>query len=195
MKTFLLTFLFMIGLTVVHGQEKMQFSILGGYEHFKNEAQNKTTGYGIGCEFKYYLLKTLYAVGNFHTGIKSEFLPRTAIAEVGEIDFSMRWKTYEYKGGIGIGNDLYCKKAHKIYVQSTFGLSKTKQSVPQIENYRPSVQMCNENIHFLKYALSASLGYNYRIGKSYIVGLDYTGWWIIGAAYRSTCNVKIGFIF
>ena len=50
MKTFLLTFLFMIGLTVVHGQEKMQFSILGGYEHFKNEAQNKTTGYGIGCE-------------------------------------------------------------------------------------------------------------------------------------------------
>ena len=52
MKTFLLTFLFMIGLTVVHGQEKMQFSILGGYEHFKNEAQNKTTGYGIGCEFK-----------------------------------------------------------------------------------------------------------------------------------------------
>ena len=26
MKTFLLTFLFMIGLTVVHGQEKMQFS-------------------------------------------------------------------------------------------------------------------------------------------------------------------------
>jgi hypothetical protein len=114
MKTFLLTFLFMIGLTVVHGQEKMQFSILGGYEHFKNEAQNKTTGYGIGCEFKYYLLKTLYAVGNFHTGINSEFLPRTAIAEVGEIDFSMRWKTYEYKGGIGIGNDLYCKKAHKI---------------------------------------------------------------------------------
>lgn len=87
MKTFLLTFLFMIGLTVVHGQEKMQFSILGGYEHFKNEAQNKTTGYGIGCEFKYYLLKTLYAVGNFHTGINSEFLPRTAIAEVGEIDF------------------------------------------------------------------------------------------------------------
>lgn len=83
---------------------------LGGYEHFKNEAQNKTTGYGIGCEFKYYLLKTLYAVGNFHTGINSEFLPRTAIAEVGEIDFSMRWKTYEYKGGIGIGNDLYCKK-------------------------------------------------------------------------------------
>lgn len=88
----------------------MQFSILGGYEHFKNEAQNKTTGYGIGCEFKYYLLKTLYAVGNFHTGINSEFLPRTAIAEVGEVDFSMRWKTYEYKGGIGIGNDLYCKK-------------------------------------------------------------------------------------
>ena len=138
MKTFLLTFLFMIGLTVVHGQEKMQFSILGGYEHFKNEAQNKTTGYGIGCEFKYYLLKTLYAVGNFHTGINSEFLPRTAIAEVGEVDFSMRWKTYEYKGGIGIGNDLYCKKAHKIYVQSTFGLSKTKQSVPQIEKGLPA---------------------------------------------------------
>ena len=87
----------MIGLTVVHGQEKMQFSILGGYEHFKNEAQNKTTGYGIGCEFKYYLLKTLYAVGNFHTGINSEFLPRTAIAEVGEVDFPMRWKTYTVK--------------------------------------------------------------------------------------------------
>ena len=87
MKTFLLTFLFMIGLTVVHGQEKMQFSILGGYEHFKNEAQNKTTGYGIGCEFKYYLLKTLYAVGNFHTGINSEFLLEQLLQKLGKLIF------------------------------------------------------------------------------------------------------------
>jgi len=85
MKKLLLTTLLIFGTAIVHGQDKMQFSIIGGYEHFKKEnPHNQTARYGLGCEFKYYFYNRLYALANFHAGIYNEFTPRTAMAEVGE---------------------------------------------------------------------------------------------------------------
>ena len=50
MKKLLLTTLLIFGTAIVHGQDKMQFSIIGGYEHFKKEnPHNQTAGYGLGC--------------------------------------------------------------------------------------------------------------------------------------------------
>ncbi|MCS2894896.1 hypothetical protein NXW46_00775 [Bacteroides fragilis] len=37
MKKLLLTTLLIFGTAIVHGQDKMQFSIIGGYEHFKKK--------------------------------------------------------------------------------------------------------------------------------------------------------------
>ena len=86
MKKLLLTTLLIFGTAIVHGQDKMQFSIIGGCEHFKKEnPHNQTAGYGLGCEFKYYFYNRLYALANFHAGIYNEFTPRTAMAEVGEV--------------------------------------------------------------------------------------------------------------
>ena len=59
----------------------------------KENPHNQTAGYGLGCEFKYYFYNRLYALANFHAGIYNEFTPRTAMAEVGEVDFSMHWRT------------------------------------------------------------------------------------------------------
>ena len=54
MKKLLLTTLLIFGTAIVHGQDKMQFSIIGGYEHFKKEnPHNQTARYGLGCEIKY----------------------------------------------------------------------------------------------------------------------------------------------
>ena len=123
MKKLLLTTLLIFGTAIVHGQDKMQFSIIGGYEHFKKEnPHNQTAGYGLGCEFKYYFYNRLYALANFHAGIYNEFTPRTAMAEIGEVDFSMHWRTREYKGGAGMGIDLLKTQRHNIYTQATFGL-------------------------------------------------------------------------
>ena len=196
MKKLLLTTLLIFGTAIVHGQDKMQFSIIGGYEHFKKEnPHNQTAGYGLGCEFKYYFYNRLYALANFHAGIYNEFTPRTAMAEIGEVDFSMHWRTREYKGGAGMGIDLLKTQRHNIYTQATFGLAKLKQSVPVIHSYRPTVEMGTKNTYLLRYATSISIGYDYQVSKSFSIGLNYTGWWVADVAYRNTLNAKIGYNF
>lgn len=195
MKKLFFIILFIIGFQSVKGQEKIQFTILGGYEHFSNDSFNKTAGYGFGYEFKYSFYKEIYAVTNFHLGIYNDFIPRTAIADIGEVDFSMQWKVREYKIGAGLGINLLKIKKHKIYTQATLGISKLKQTEPVVYSYKPTVKVGVNNKHYLKYSMSASVGYDYRISKSIGIGLDYTGWWIHGIAYRNTCNAKINFFF
>ncbi|WP_195643099.1 hypothetical protein [Bacteroides ovatus] len=195
MKNILFAALFTIGIIPVQGQEKIQFSFTGGYEHFKVNHFNKLSGYGLGCEFKFHFYKRFYMVANFHMGINNEFMPRTAIQGIGEVDFSMHWRIREYKTGIGLGANLINFKKHKIYTQATFGLSKLKQSEPNVYSYRPTIEIGTKNEYYLKYSTSISSGYDYRISKLICIGMDYTGWWLVGLAYRNTLNAKISFFF
>lgn len=195
MRKLVLLMMCIISVVTSSAQEKMQLSLSGGYEHFDNDDIASDGGYGIGLEFKYPLCKNLYAVADFHTGINRDFKPRIAIAEVGEIDFSMRWKTNEYKAGIGLGINILEYKKSKIYTQATLGLSKIKYSYPVVTEYRPNVSIENRNNDFFKFASSVSFGYDYRIYKSFLIGIDYTGWWLIDYKYRHTCNAKIGIVF
>lgn len=195
MKKLVLIILCVVGMYTVQGQEKMQFTFLGGYEHFKSDSFNKTAGYGFGYDFKYYFYNKIYAVTNFHLGIYNDFIPRTAASDIGDVDFSMHWKVREYKIGAGLGVDLLRLNEHKIYTQTTLGLSKIKQTEPIVYSYHPTVEVGVSNKYDLRYSMSASLGYDYRINKSIGIGLDYTGWWIYGIAYRSTCNAIVSFFF
>lgn len=194
MKQIILIILFTTSITNSFAQERMQFSILGGYEHMDNEDIASNAGYGIGAEFKYLFYKRLYTVANFHMGTNKDFKSRTAIAEQGEVDFSMRWKTNEYKVGIGLGVNILKQNKNNIYIQTTLGISHIKYSHPNITEHNPDVTIVNQNHNFLKYTTSISIGYNYKINKRFFVGLDYTGWWLIDYKYRHTCNTKIGVI-
>ena len=68
-------------------------------------------------------------------------------------------------------------------------------SVPVIHSYRPTVEMGTKNTYLLRYATSISIGYDYRVSKSFSIGLNYTGWWVADVAYRNTLNAKIGYNF
>lgn len=195
MKKVMLLTLIIIGITSSSAQEKIQLFLVGGYEHCDNDDIASNAGYGIGLEFRYQLYKKLYAVANFHTGISKDFKSRTAIAEFQEVDFSMQWKTQEYKAGIGLGVNILEIKNNYISTQATFGLSKVKYSFPIVAEYSPNVKIENRNNIFFKCASSVSLGYNYKISKYLFVGIDYTGWWLINFKYRHTCNAKIGISF
>lgn len=194
MRRAILIMLFVTSMTSSFAQERIRFSVLGGYEHMVNEDIASDAGYGIGTEFKYSFYKRLYAVANFHMGVNKDFKPRTAISEQGEVDFSMHWKTYEYKAGIGLGANLLDYQRSNIYVQTTFGLSRVKYSYPTVTEYSPEVAIENREHNFFKYATSVSMGYNYNISKNFFIGLDYTGWWLVNYNYRHTCNAKIGVI-
>ena len=94
-----------------------------------------------------------------------------------------------------MGIDLLKTQRHNIYTQATFGLAKLNQSVPVIHSYRPTVEMGTKNTYLLRYAPSISIGYDYRVSKSFSIGLNYTGWWVADVAYRNTLNAKIGYNF
>lgn len=195
MRQVMLLILFIASIASSSAQEKMQFSFLGGYEHINNNDIASNSGYGIGLEFKYLFYKKLYAVTNFHTGVSRDFKPRAAIAEKGDVDFSMRWKTNEYKAGLGLGINLLENSQNNIYTHITFGFSKVKYCYPIVTEYSPDVIIENKSNNFFKCTSSISVGYNYKIYKSFFIGLDYTGWWLIDYKYRHTCNAKIGVSF
>lgn len=148
MRRAILIMLFVTSMTSSFAQERIRFSVLGGYEHMDNEDIASDAGYGIGTEFKYSFYKRLYAVANFHMGVNKDFKPRTAISEQGEVDFSMHWKTYEYKAGIGLGANLLDYQRSNIYVQTTFGLSRVKYSYPTVTEYSPEVAIENREHNF-----------------------------------------------
>lgn len=176
-------------------QEKIQFSLLGGYEQINNDDIASNNGFGTGAEIKYSFYKKIYAVVNFHMGICKDTKPRTAFSENGEVDFSMKWKTNEYKTGIGFGINILEYDKNELYLQATYGFSRMKYSYPIVTEYRPEVIIRNNNYTFFKSATSISMGYNYKICKHFFTGIDYTGWWIINYKFRHTCNIKIGIIF
>ena len=191
MKRQILIFLCIWGVMRVFAQEGSSlFSVIGGYENFPDMV-NKN-GYNVGVEFKHYVHKSIFFVAHFHAGINGkDFVVQ--FEQDGGSDHSLQNKVRDYMMGLGLGADVLQKERHRVYVQGTVGLgnSMKRQELPDIMN-APATLMREENV--TRYALAASVGYDYRLNRWLSVGVNYTGYYI-GYDYKHTANMKLGVWF
>lgn len=169
-----------------------QFSIVAGYEHFPElKARN---GYNIGTEFKHYVHNRFYVVANFHAGINDgskhvEYTNRDV-----DYKFDLYNSVRDYMVGFGLGADVMHIKRHKIYLQCTAGLGSSEVSEDYITSiYFTDMVQTNEQ-KAVRFAVSASAGYEYQLTDWLAIGANYTAWQI-GYEMKNSANIKLGITF
>lgn len=171
-----------------------QFSIFGGYEHFPEMHVGK--GYNVGIEYKHYMNKRFYAVANFHSGVNDGSEKAVYTNKGIDYNFDLHNSVRDYMLGFGIGVDLMHINRHKIYIQGTAGIGSSSVSKDGISTSPTGaydiVKTHEENS--VRFAVSASAGYDYQLTDWLSVGVNYTGWQI-GYDYKNSVNAKLGFTF
>ena len=163
------------------------FSFQGGYENFSKFIEKD--GYNFALNLTHYVNNRIYAVANFHTGLSNRNYNQKLSGQNSsyEIDNKLR----EYMLGLGLGADIFHKKRHVIYVQSTVGLGVIDEKTENINISDWSKQRLQDN--HATFALSFTAGYDYQLNDWLTMGINYTGYQI--RSYRNSCNLKIGIIF
>lgn len=171
---------------------KNQFAIQGGYEVFPH--LSRVSGGNIGIEFKHYLNNRIYFLSNFHAGINDGSLDISYKNNNVLTDIELKNTQRDYMLGMGIGIDVFQKENHKVYVQSTVGLGS---STVRYDDFDLSSKIINtlEN-NYIRYALSVSAGYDYRVTEYLAIGINYTGYQIgDNFDFKHTCNLKLSILF
>ena len=190
--TLLLFLMLSVGAFAQKGTNQM--SIFAGYEYFPE--LRKGDGYNIGIEFKHYLNNRFFAVANFHAGVNDAVVHESYTRDDVQYNFDLGNSVRDYMIGFGIGADLMHIKKHKIYLQSTVGLGASEQHEEGIGQHpvfdQDIVKQFDENS--VRFAISATAGYEYQVTDLFSIGVNYTGWQI-GYEFKSSANVKFGFTF
>lgn len=169
-----------------------QFALFAGYEHFPEMWIGK--GYNIGVEYKYYVHKRFFAVANFHAGINnaSKFVEYEFLGNM--LGYTVGNSANDYMIGLGLGGDLLQIDRHKIYIQGTVGLGTSEMSKDGVSG-TPGKEIIRTHVESAtRFAVSASVGYDYRICRWLAVGVNYTGWQI-GYEYKNSANAKVTLLF
>lgn len=169
-----------------------QFAIQGGYEAFPH--LNKASGGNMSIEFKHYFDKRLFFVSNFHAGINNGDIDISYYQNGDLRDINLSNTQRDYMLGIGIGADIFQKNCHKIYVQSTVGLGSSTIRKDDFDMSSKTVDTVEEN--YVRYALSVSAGYDYRLTEWMAIGINYTGYQIGHSFdFKHSCNIKLSLLF
>ena len=194
MKKILFLLLLVLSLNSYAQKGVNQFSLFAGYEYFPELW--KGDGYNVGVEFKHYLNNRFFALANFHAGKNNGVVHTSYTRDGNDYNFDLSNRVSDYMLGLGLGADLMHIKSHKIYVQGSVGLGSSEQyedgivSHP-VHDYDMVKQFEEKSVRF---AISVSAGYDYQLTDWLSVGVNYTGWQI-GYEFKSSANVKLGFIF
>ncbi|GAA6466102.1 hypothetical protein K220099C10_19480 [Bacteroides thetaiotaomicron] len=196
MKRLILPILFLFVCSCLSYAQKgsNQFGLSAGYEHFPELHEGK--GYNIGIEFKQYIHNRFFVVANFHTGINDGSKHVNYTTQNTPYNFDLNNSVRDYMIGFGLGADLLQKGRHNIYIQGTAGLGSSERTKDGIVtspggNYDMVKTFEEKSIRF---AISATAGYDYRVNNWLKIGINYTGYQI-GYEYNNSFNAKLSFIF
>ena len=196
MKRLILPILFLFVCSCLSYAQKgsNQFGLSAGYEHFPELHEGK--GYNIGIEFKQYIHNRFFVVANFHTGINDGSKHVNYTTQNTPYNFDLSDSVRDYMLVFGLGADLNQNGRHNIYIQGTAGLGSSERTKDGIVtspggNYDMVKTFEEKSIRF---AISATAGYDYRVNNWLKIGINYTGYQI-GYEYNNSFNAKLSFIF
>ncbi len=186
MKNFFIALFFLISLCTVAQKQSLQYALQGGYKYYMGSFGKQ--GFNIGMETTYYPTNRNYILLNFNYG-------NGPIAD-GNIDLLNNGKAVYYTGnrkdyfiGMGLGYNVLNKQKNRIYIQGAIGLG-----IVTINMDFPSIKGKGHG-NQSQYALSPSLGYDYKITDKVAVGINYSGYYIGNWEYSNTINGKLSFTF
>lgn len=196
MKRIILNLFFLLLCTFSLSAQKgtSRFALVAGYENFPELwAKN---GYNIGLEYKYYVHQRVFVVANFHAGVNDGDKETRYMKNDQSYRFTLHNSVRDYMVGFGLGADLLQIKRHTIYLQGTAGLGASERKKDGITLFGTTdydvLQTFTENS--TRFAISVSMGYDYRVTDWLAVGVNYTGFQV-GYEYNNACNLKLSLLF
>ncbi len=180
----------------INAQERpKQLSIMAGFEYFPEMGDGKGVAYGL--EFKSYLNKRVYVVGQFF----GAYNDRSRIAtysgyESDNQKIELTNSRQDYALCMGVGVDFLSCKGHRLYVQIAPGIGSMdmqRDHISAIPFEKPAKAEPQYN-ECTRLAVIGVAGYDYIFKSNLILGVNYTGSHI-GYDYNSGAMVKVGYQF